>query len=148
MTTEKLQNLAACAIVATEKVKILKLWNSSKAQQMVKMFPVGPFNDNVFNLYLHKHVLWVQLQMASMDEILPMTGLEILTGKQPSVHFPAYIENSRIREWDYAYNQQIESKEIQKSFEWSKQPHGQRACRRLIYRLCIPKLNLWPCSSL
>jgi hypothetical protein len=134
MTTEKLQNLAAYSISASEKAKILKLWNSSKAQRMVKMFPIGPFNDTVFNSYLHKHVFWTQLRQAAMDEILPMTAPDILTGKQPSVIFPTYIENSRIREWDYAFIDQIERKEIQKSFEWAKQPHGQRACRRLIYR--------------
>jgi hypothetical protein len=56
MTTEKLQNLASYAIGAVEKVRILKLWNNSKAQRLVNMFPIGPFNDSVFNTYLYRYV--------------------------------------------------------------------------------------------
>jgi hypothetical protein len=120
MTKEKLQNLASCAIGAVEKVRILKLWNSFKAQRLVNMFPIGPFNDSVFNSYLHRYVFWAQLRKAAM---------------QPSVYFSSYIENNRIRNWDYAFIDLIDSKVFQKSFYWNKQIHGTQACRRLIYRL-------------
>jgi hypothetical protein len=135
MTKEKLQNLASCAIGAVEKVRILKLWNSSKAQRLVNMFPIGPFNNSVFNSYLHRYVFWAQLRKAAVEEILPMTGPDIRIGTQPSIYFPSYIESNRIRNWDYAFTDLIDSKEIQKSFYWSKQIHGAQACRRLIYRL-------------
>jgi hypothetical protein len=135
MTTEKLQNLASYAIGAVEKVRILKLWNSSMAQRLVNMFPIGPFNDFVFNSYLHRYVFWAQLRKAAMEEILPMTGLDIRTRTQPSVYFPSYIESNRIQNWDYAFTDLIDSKEIQKSFDWNKQIHGAQVCRRLIYRL-------------
>jgi hypothetical protein len=135
MTKEKLQNLASCAIGAVEKVRILKLWNSFKAQRLVNMFPIGPFNDSVFNSYLHRYVFWAQLRKAAMEEILPMTGPDIRTGMQPSVYFSSYIENNRIRNWDYAFIDLIDSKVFQKSFYWNKQIHGTQACRRLIYRL-------------
>jgi hypothetical protein len=101
MTTKKLQNLASYAIDGVEKVRILKLWNSSKAQRLVNMFPIGPFNDSVFNSYLHRYVFWAQLRKAAMEEILPMTGLDIRTGTQPSVYFPSYIESNRIRNCNY-----------------------------------------------
>jgi hypothetical protein len=58
MTTEKLQNLASNALSDTERVKILKLWNSSKAQQKVQRFPIGPFTDSQLNTFLHKYVFW------------------------------------------------------------------------------------------
>jgi hypothetical protein len=134
MTTEKLQNLAACAISAVDKVKILKLWNNTKGQRMVNMFPIGPFNDSVFNSYLHRYVFWVQMRKAAMDDILPMTCPELWTGVQPLVFFPSYIESRRIRNWDYAFTDLIEKKEIQKSFDWAKQIHVHRASKRLIYR--------------
>jgi hypothetical protein len=134
MTTEKLQNLAACSISAPDKVKILKLWNSSKAQRMVNMFPIAPFNDATFNTYLHKFVFWTQIRKVAMDEILPLTGPDLITGKQPSVFFPNYIDSCRMREWDYAFNVQIDNKEIQKSYDWIKQIHGQGVAHRLIYK--------------
>jgi hypothetical protein len=49
MTTKKLQNLASCAIGVVEKVRILKLWNSSKAQRLVNMFPIGPFSMTLYS---------------------------------------------------------------------------------------------------
>jgi hypothetical protein len=127
MTTEKLQNLASCAHSAAEKVKNLKLWNNTKAQRMVNMFPIGPFNDSVFNSYLHRYVFWVQIRKAAMEDILPMTGPEHRTGVQPSIFFPSYIESCRIRNWDYAFTDLIEMKEIQKSFDWAKQIHAPQA---------------------
>jgi hypothetical protein len=104
MTTEKLQNLAAIALQDMEKVKILKLWNSSKAQRKVQRFPTTPFTDHAFNAYLHKYVFSTQLKRAAMDTIRPMTGVEIRTGTPPSIFFLVYIENSRIEHWDYAFN--------------------------------------------
>jgi hypothetical protein len=73
MTTEKLQNLASSALNDIEKVKIMKLWNSSKVQQKVQRFPTGPFTDSQFNTFLHKYVFWTQMKCAVMDTILPMT---------------------------------------------------------------------------
>jgi hypothetical protein len=120
MTTEKLQNLASCTLSAVEKVKILKLWNNTKAQRMVNMFPIGPFNDSVFNSYLHRYVFWMQIRKAAIEDILPMTSPEHRIGVQPSIFFPSYIESCRIRNWDYAFTDLIEMKEIQKSFDWAK----------------------------
>jgi hypothetical protein len=56
MTMKKLQNLVACSLSVVEKTKILKLWNNLKAQRIVNMFPIGPFNDSVFNTYPYKYV--------------------------------------------------------------------------------------------
>jgi hypothetical protein len=53
---KKLQNLVACSLSVVEKTKILKLWNNLKAQRIVNMFPIGPFNDSVFNTYPYKYV--------------------------------------------------------------------------------------------
>jgi hypothetical protein len=101
---------------------------------MVNMFPIGPFNNSVLNTYLHKIVFWAQIKKVAMDEILPLTGPDLLTGLQMSVFFPTYIDSCRMREWDYAFNVQIENKEVQKSFDWAKQVHGEGAAHRLIYR--------------
>jgi hypothetical protein len=142
MTTEKLQNLAAIALFDVEKVKILKLWNSSMAQRQVQRFPIGPFTDSAFNTFLHKYVFWAQMKRAAMDIIRPMTGLEIRTGTPPSIFFAVYIETSRIEQWDYVFNEPLEKKEIQKGFEVKRQLHLAPASRRLIYRfeLCVTVL--------
>lgn len=141
MTTEKLQNLASSSIPSTEKEAILKIWNSSKSDRKIKKFPLAPFNDNVFNTFLHKYVFWYQLKVNSLEfydtiiyEYLPLE-------KNPSQPFQKYIETNRIRQWDYAYNLPILKKEISKSHEWgtSKQPHGEPAMNRLVYRCVLSK---------
>jgi hypothetical protein len=52
-----------------------------------------------------------------------MTAPELLTGQQPLVFFLTYIESSQMREWNYAFNLQIEAKEIQESYG-KPMPHG------------------------
>ena len=69
-----------------------------------------------------------------MDDILPMTGLELWTGVQLSVFCPSYIESSQIQNWDYAFIDLIEKKEIRKPFDWAKQIHMHCESKRLIYR--------------
>jgi hypothetical protein len=134
MTTEKLQYLAASAIDGQEKVKILKLWNSTSGQKTVMRFPHGPFNDSLFNVYLHKYVFWAQIKKAAISTLRAMVGPDLRTSKDPSIKFPAYIESNKIRQWDYAFNVSIAKKEIQKSNEWEKQLHAEPASHRLVYR--------------
>jgi hypothetical protein len=148
MTTEKLQNLASASISAEEKVKILKLWNSSRAWRSAQMFPTGPFSDATFSSFLHKYVFWAQIRKYALEEILPMTDPGYLTGTQPDIFFPRYIENNRIRQWDYAFVEWIEAKEISKGNEWTKQPHGPPAARRLIYRFAFSWHAILYCTLL
>ena len=69
-----------------------------------------------------------------MDEILPLTGPDLLTGLQLSVFFPTYIDSDQMRKWSYVFNLQIKNKEVQKSFDWAKQVHSHGAAHYLIYR--------------
>lgn len=136
MTTEKLQNLAASCIPSTEKEAILKIWNSTKSKNKIKKFPVPPFNDNVFNTYLHKYVFWHQLKEYSLEFYNAIMSDYPTLDDQTSQTFQKYIESNRIRQWDYAFNKPILNKQISKSAEWGtlKQPHGEPAMNRLIYR--------------
>jgi hypothetical protein len=63
-----------------------------------------------------------------------MTGVEIHTGTPSSIFFSVYIENSCIEHWDYAFNNWIERKEIQKGFDVDRQLHVAPASRFLVYR--------------
>jgi hypothetical protein len=135
MTTKKLQNLAAIALSNVEKVKILKLWNSSMAQRQVQRFSIGPFTDSAFNTYLHKYVFWAQMKRAAMDIIWPMTGPEIRTRTPPST---VYIETNQIEQWDYAFNEPVEKKEIQKGFEVKRQLHPGLSMRAFV---CLVRLS-------
>jgi hypothetical protein len=134
MTTEKLQNLASSTIEGFEKVKIFQLWNSSKELKKLNKFPIGPFNDASFNVFLHKYVFWSQLIKAALVLYKPMVEKSYRTGKLPGMGFASYIESKQIRQWNYAFNGPISQKEIMKSLEWSKQSHGELACSRLVYR--------------
>ena len=136
MTTEKLQSLASSCIPASEKENILQIWNESKEIRLVHRFPVGPFTDNVFNLYLHKHVFWYQLKIASVSLLVVLLKVARKSSIQPSIDFEDYIEDSRSKHWDYAFVDQIAAKEINKSWEWKSKNniHGVQASRRLIYR--------------
>ena len=57
-------------------------------------------------------------------------------GKEASLSFEEYIDESRQQHWDYAFNDQIRLKQINKLNEWDKvkNSHGNRAIWRLIYR--------------
>jgi hypothetical protein len=134
MTTEKLQNLASSSLDGGEKTAVLKLWNSSIPMRKVNKFPLGPFNDSLFNIFLVKYVFWNQLRKAALKLINSFISSPIRTSTPPSVGFTTCIENSRIRQWDYAFNTPIANKEIGKSLEWSKQVHGDLAYSRLIYK--------------
>ena len=57
MTTEKLQALTSSCILSEEKEAILEIWNESRDIRLVHRFPVSPFNDAAFILYLHKYVV-------------------------------------------------------------------------------------------
>ncbi|KAG0631975.1 hypothetical protein M758_1G295400 [Ceratodon purpureus] len=136
MTTEKLQNLAASCIPPSEKEHLLKLWNSSKSDRKMKKFPISPFNDVVFNNYLHKYVFWHQLKAASL-KLYSTIMMDYPTSEKPvPVSLEKYIDYNRIHQWDYAFNIPIMKKQISKSAEWDtpKQPHGEPAMNRLIYR--------------
>ena len=117
MTIEKLQSLASSCIPALEKENILQIWNESKEIRLVHRFPVGPFNDNVFNLYLQKHVFWYQLKMASIFLLAVLLKVALKSSIQPSIDFDDYIEDFRSKHWDYAFVDQITAKEINKSWE-------------------------------
>ena len=115
MTTEKLQLLASSCIPASEKENILQIWNESKEIRLVHRFSIGPFNDNVFNLYLHKHVFWYQLKIASVSLLAVLLKVARKSSIQPSIDFEDYIEDFRSKHWDYAFMDQIAAKEINKS---------------------------------
>ncbi|KAG0566984.1 hypothetical protein KC19_7G101700 [Ceratodon purpureus] len=136
MTTEKLQNLASSSIPAEEKEKLLKIWNSSIPNRKLKKFPLFPFNDLVFNTFLHKYVFWYFLKQKSLEFYDALTSDYSLSEKAPSINLAAYIDDHRIRQWDWAFNIPILNKEISKSAEWgtAKQAHGEPAMNRLIYR--------------
>ena len=136
MNTEKLQLLATSCIPAHEKELILRIWNSSKSVRVVKRFRVAPFTDSTFLLYLHRFVFWSQLKTAAL-ELLPSLLEEVrCTTSAPSLSLSQYIDSSRARQWEYAFSEQIKSREINKSMDWEspKNVHGEGAMHRLIYR--------------
>jgi hypothetical protein len=120
MTTEKLQNLASLALDGGEKIVVLKLWNSSIPVRKLNKFPLGLFNDTLFNIFLVKYVFWSQLRKAALKLISSLISSPIRTLTPLSVGFATYIENSHIQQWDYAFNTPIANKEISKSLQWSK----------------------------
>lgn len=134
MTTEKLQNLATCAIDSKEKVKILKLWNSPITNRKVKRFPPPGFSDAAFNAFLHKYVFWSQVRKAALELYASMMVDIETNSKGRKYSLSNYIEVNRVRQWDYAFNGPIAKKEITKAFDWTKQTHGEQAVKRLIYR--------------
>ena len=139
MTTEKLQNLAAACLPSSEKEYLLRLWNSTKSDRKMNKFPISPFNDPVFNNYLHKYVFWFQLKAASLSLFNSIMQTYPTSEKECSQSFENYIDYHRIYQWDYAFNIPIMKKEISKSAEFDspKQPHGEPAMNRLIYRYLI-----------
>lgn len=136
MTTEKLQNLASACLPPSEKEYLLKLWNSTKSDRKMKKFPISPINDVVFTNYLHKYVFWYQLKVASLQLFNSIMMDYPTSGKPCSQSLEKYIDYHKIHQWDYAFNLPIMRKEISKSAEWDspKQPHGEPAMNRLIYR--------------
>ena len=114
MTTEKLQNLATSVLNKEEKLAILQLWNSNKYARQSAKFSAPSFIDSAFNLYLHKFMWWSQLSHASNQLF---RSLEFDGSKVPSVDFEKYVKVNQIKQWDYAYELPIASKQIQKSFD-------------------------------
>lgn len=92
MTIEKFQNLASFAIKGFEQVKILQVWNSLKEFKKPNEFPIGPFNDASFNVFLHKYVFWSQLTKAELVLYKPMVEKSYQTGKLPGMEFASYFE--------------------------------------------------------
>ena len=131
MTTEKLQNLATSVLSKEEKLAILKLWNSNKYSRRSVKFSAPGFINSAFNQYLHKFVWWSQLSHASNQLY---RSLEFEGTKVPSVDFEKYVKVNRIKQWDYAYELPIASKQIQKSFDVPKQLLLEDATKRLVYR--------------
>ena len=131
MTTEKLQNLATSVLSKEEKLVILQLWNSNKYSRQSAKFPALGFIDNAFNLYLQKFVWWSQLSHTSNQLF---RSLEFEGSKVPNVDFEKYLKVNRIKQWDYAYELPIASKQIQKSFDVPKQLFLEDAAKRLVYR--------------
>ena len=103
---------------------------------MAKRFPVAPFIDSTFLLYLHRFVFWSQLKTTAL-ELLPSLLEEVRCSvSTPSLSLSQYIDSSRARQWKYAISEQIKSREINKSVDWKspKNVHGEGAMRHLIYR--------------
>ena len=136
MTTEKLRALASSCILSEEKEVILEIWNESWDIRLVHRFPVSPFNDVAFILYLHKYVFWFQLKRAAVSLLAVLLKVARKSSIRPRIEFEEYVDDCRALHWDYAFVDLIEAKEINKSWEWSnpKNVHGVPACRRLIYR--------------
>ena len=135
MTTEKLQALASSCIPSEEKEAILEIWNESRDIRLVHRFPISPFNDAAFILYLHKYMFWFQLKRAAVSLLAVLLKVARKSSIRPSIEFEEYVDNYHALHWDYAFVDQIEAKEINKSWEWSnpKNIHGVPACRRLIF---------------
>ena len=72
MTIEKLELLATSALSKEEKESILVLWNRSKQLQVALQFPIAPFSDSFFTMYLHEYVFWYQLKIVALDLFLAM----------------------------------------------------------------------------
>ena len=56
MTLEKLQMVATCNILAAQKTKILKWWNSCAPSHDARKFPPKPISENFLSLFLAKYV--------------------------------------------------------------------------------------------
>ena len=136
MTTEKLHAFASSYIPSEEKEAILEIWNESRDIRLVHRFLVSPFNDAAFILYLHKYVFWFQLKRVAVSLLAVLLKVARKTSICPSIEFEEYVDNCRALHWDYAFVDQIEAKEIKKSWEWSnpKNVYGVPAYWRLIYK--------------
>ena len=139
MTTEKMQALASSCIPSEEKEAILEIWNESRDIRLVHRFPISPFNDAAFILYLHKYVFWFQLKRAAISLLAVLLKVARKSSIRPSIDFEEYVDDCRALHWDYAFVDQIEAKEINKSWEWSnpKNVHGVLDCWHLIFRYWI-----------
>ena len=115
MTTEKLQLLATSALSKEEKENVLVLWNKSKQVQLALQFLIAPFSDMVFTMYLRKYVFWYQVRVVAVN-LYPvlLATVRKRVGKEASLSFEEYIDESRQRHWDYAFNDQIRLKQINK----------------------------------
>ena len=136
MNTEKLQLLAISCISTQEKESILQIWNSPKSVCVAKRFPVAPFTNSTFLLYLHRYVFWSQLKTAALEQLPSLLEEARCNGLAPSISISLYIDSSKVRQWKYAFSEQIKNREINKSVDWesSKNIHGEGAIRCLIYR--------------
>ena len=96
MTTEKLQLLATSALPSDEKERILVLWNKSKQVRVALQFPIAPFSDSVFTMYLHKYIFWSQLKDAALNQLeATLATARKRAGREPSLTFDEYIDESR-----------------------------------------------------
>ena len=57
MTLEKLQMVATCNMPSTQKMKILKWWNSSASSREARKFPQKPVSENLL-LFLLAKCVW------------------------------------------------------------------------------------------
>ena len=88
-------------------------------------------------MYLHKYVFWYQLKDAALNQLeATLATPRKRAGKEPSLIFDEYIDESRQRHWDYAFVEQIKLKQINKLNEWdgAKSSHRERAMCQLVYR--------------
>ena len=103
MTIEKLQLLATSALLCPEKENILYIWNMLKPAHLVLRYPIGPFSDALFLLYLHKYVFWFQLKKVVLELMSVFLNGARRSDQIPSVTFEEYINKSRSLQCDYAF---------------------------------------------
>ena len=85
MNTEKLQLLATSCSPAQEEESILRIWNSPKLVRVAKRFPVVPFTDSTFLLYLHRYVFWSQLKTSALEQLPSLLKEVTCSGSTPSL---------------------------------------------------------------
>ena len=85
---------------------------------------------------MHKFVFWFQIKAAALELLLFLLAEARCSDKTPNMSLSQFTNSSRERQWEYAFSEQIMKKKINKSMDWdsSKNIHGDRALRRLIYR--------------
>ena len=90
----------------------------------------------MFTVYLHKYVFRYQVRVAVVDLYPALLAIAERGGKEATLYFEEFIDESRQRHWDYAFNNQIRLKQINKLNEWDKAKnfHRNRVVRQLIYR--------------
>ena len=82
---------------------------------MALQFPIAPFSDSVFTMYLHKYVFWSQLKDATLNQLeATLATARKRAGRELTLTFDEYIDESRQRHWDYAFVEQIKLKQINK----------------------------------
>ena len=81
-------------------------------------------------------MFWFQLKRDAVSLLAMLLKVARKTSIRPSIEFEEYVNDYRALHWDYAFVDQIEAKEINKSWKWSnpKNVHGVPVCQRLIYR--------------